>query len=185
MIIGIDFDGTIANTNAAKSAWIQRELGERVAPYLCDRTSCVPIIGESDYNRMSAVVYSRETTLGLQPVAGVLQAFSGLKKNHNLLVVTARYGEMLKSAQAWLSRYSETSGLRLVGRSNDKISKATMCQNEGVQVLVDDDERHLYPTMEMGIKGVLFKQDAPKDFQCRGLYVCRSWEEFVLLMRDI
>jgi len=184
MIIGIDFDGTIADTNAAKSAWIQRELKIKVDPYCCDRTSCVPIIGELAYNRMSKEVYNRDTTYGLKPVTGVLQAISELRKNHELLVVTARYGEMLESAETWLSRYPETRDVKLVGRPNETVPKSTICRNENVQILVDDDERHLYPILEIGINGLLFKNGAPEELTSNKLLVCRSWEEIVSFVNE-
>ena len=115
MIVGIDFDGTIADTNAAKSVWIKRELGIDVPPYLCDRTSCAPIIGESEYNMMCVQVYSRNATLRLPPVPGALEAIAELQNNNELIVVTARINDMLDSARIWLLRHSETSKLELVG----------------------------------------------------------------------
>ena len=63
MRIAIDYDGTIADTNRVKADWILQNLGQVVAPWNCDRTNCVPIIGESAYQIMGDVVYERESTL--------------------------------------------------------------------------------------------------------------------------
>ena len=185
MIIGIDFDGTIADTNSEKSVWIQRELDMQVPPYLCDRTSCVPLIGEIEYERMCNEVYSRDTTLRLPAVPGALEAISKLQKNDQLVVITARTEDMLDSARTWLSKHFETSNLKIIGVSVDKTQKAEVCHKQGVQVLVDDDERHLYDALALGILVILFKPSAPVQFSTDRIQVCRSWDRIILYLRRL
>lgn len=184
MIVGIDFDGTIADTNTAKSRWITRELGMEVAPYLCDHTCCARIIGDAAYRQMGAQVYSAEVTLALPSVPGALKAILGLRERHVLIVVTARIGAMLGSAMTWLAKHPETSGLRLIGVSTSDTPKAKACLEEGVTVLVDDDERHLYPAVALGMQTILFKQSAPDSLGGKGLQVCRSWGEIYLALAN-
>lgn len=185
MIIGIDFDGTIADTNTEKSAWIQRELSMQVPVYLCDRTSCVPLIGELEYKRMCNEVYDRDTTLRLPAVAGVLEAISEVKKNNQLIVVTARVEDMLDSARTWLFRHPETSNIEISGVPVDKTQKAEICHKEGIQVLVDDDERHLYDASALGILAILFKQSGPETFRTDRIQVCSSWEDITCYIHHL
>lgn len=179
MRIGVDFDGTIADTNAAKSAWIERELGEHIPAYLCDRTSCVGLIGETAYRRMSTQVYERKATLALDPVDGALAGIAQLRKTHELLVMTARTGEMLESARTWLSGHIETRGLGLLGLSTELTPKTEACRQEGIEALVDDDERHLRNAEEARVHAILFKQAAPDSIECIAAVVCRSWGHLV------
>lgn len=183
MIIGIDFDGTVADTNVEKSTWIKRELGLEVKPYLCDRTCCVKAIEEKEYERMSTEVFSEEATSRVLPVSGALQAIEDLRQSNQVVIVTARAGSKLKAAAEWLDRYEQTRGLKYHGTTTDQASKAEVCVREGAQVLVDDDERHVAPAPSFGIQGILFKNSAPISLERKGLKICRSWNEILDLLR--
>ena len=63
MIIAIDYDGTIADTNREKVQWIAAQLGKQVPPWMCNRTDCVPLIGLDAYEKMGGVIYEEERTL--------------------------------------------------------------------------------------------------------------------------
>ncbi len=185
MTVAIDFDGTIADTNSEKASWIRRTLAITVIPHLCDRTSCMRIIGENEYERMSKHVYSQETTLHLPPVTGALEAICQLQEKRRVVIVTARTGTILESASLWLSRHAETKALKLVGVSTSHTSKAEVCQGEGAKVLVDDDERHLYHASALGIFPILFKYLAPEEFEHGETKICRSWEEILTCLENV
>lgn len=182
MIIGIDFDGTIADTNTEKAAWVKCELGMEIEPFLCDRTCCTKIIGEGEYNRMSKEVFSAEATLRVRPVPGALEALKALRRVHALIVITARTGPRLDAATEWLERYQQAQGLRCIGIHADRVSKAETCIREGAAVLVDDDERHVYKAVSEGLRAVLFKNSAPVGFERDGVEMSRSWKEVVGLL---
>lgn len=181
MKLAIDFDGTICDTNSVKAEWIKRELGLEVMPYLCDRTCCTELIGDEEYHRMSAYVYSNNVTWKTRPVPGALKALSVLRSCHQILIVTARTGQKLKAANCWLKRYRETRDLVCYGLDTDQTSKAELCQDQNAQMLLDDDERHVHSAIALGVKGILFKNSAPLSFQRREVEVCRSWKEVVAL----
>ena len=186
MIIGIDFDGTIPDTNTAKAAWIKRELNIELKPYECDHASCVPVIGLDNYLRMGTELYAPEPTLARPPIPGALSAIGEIGKEHSLALVTARTDEngMLPAAREWVSRYPETAAMKVVGVPIHEIAKAEVCRQQGIAFLIDDDERHIRPAVECGMGGILFKQSAPEDFRRDGLHICRSWDEIVRVLSD-
>lgn len=175
MIIGIDFDGTIADTNSQKSAWIQKELNREVPPYLCDRSSCIPLIGELEYKRMCSLVYNRDATLALPAVPRALESISILQKKHQLIVVTSRAEDILDSARIWLLDHSETKNLELIGVTKEVNTKAEVCHKKNIQVMIDDDERHFHNIVSAGIMAILFKQSSPKLIRADKIPVCNSW----------
>ena len=63
LIIAVDYDGTIANTNAEAMKWIKTHVGRDVESWQCNRTDCVLLIGKSPYEEMNDYVYERESTL--------------------------------------------------------------------------------------------------------------------------
>ena len=89
-MFALDYDGTIADTNAVKSQWIRDHLGKKIEPYNCDRTWCVPLIGEDNYNRMSNVVYDRRHSLSAFPVPGAPNALKIISGHGPVYVITAR-----------------------------------------------------------------------------------------------
>ena len=178
MVIGIDFDGTIIDTNRAKSEWIAEKTGRQIAPYHCDRTRCVPLIGADAYREMGRYVYSESCTLSLHAIDGALSAIDLLRKTHAVVVITARSGRTLESASCWLESHHETRGLQTLGLSPET-SKLDVCRTAGAQVLIDDDERHLRPFTNTAARPILFKQNAPESESFEIDVVCRTWAEIV------
>lgn len=174
---GIDYDGTIADTNRVKASWIRERLGQEVHPHACDRTSCVPIIGADNYEDMAAVVYEREWSLKAPPVAGALDGLRALRECGQVYVLTARLPHRLAFAREWLEQHGagEFADALLSSAQSDKLS---VCKQHGIDVLVDDDERHLIPVVTRGIQAVLLKVDFNGDITpSTGVQFCRSWAE--------
>ena len=59
LIIGIDFDGTIADTNQVKAEWIKKKLRIDLPPSKCDRSQSVPIIGLENYKKWPSSFMTR------------------------------------------------------------------------------------------------------------------------------
>lgn len=177
MVIGIDFDGTIADTNTLKAEWIRQRLGLVIPPYLCDHTSCIGAVGRDNYKEMGDWVYGREMTMALSPVPGALEALGRLGRYHKLVVVTARTGERSGFAEEWLAEWEETRGIRVLGTHTSVLTKLQVCGEQGIGALIDDDERHFRDAASSPVISVLFKQDAPEEisYECAG--VCRTWAE--------
>jgi len=175
LIVALDFDGTVADTNFVKSEWIKNNLGLNIPPYQCDRTSCVPIIGIENYNKMGQDVYSKSHTPNIPIVSGCVEGIAKLKSIGQLFIITARTGERLLAALEWLSRYQGTKGLSVIGVDTNLYSKLVKCRENDASVLIDDDERHLHNSQKFGIYGILFKNDAPNDFNPKYKNFCTSW----------
>jgi len=178
-MFALDYDGTIADTNAIKARWIRDNLGIKVAPYNCDHTWCAPIIGEEEYKRMSAVVYNRENSLAAEPVDGALSALKRLAEHGPVFVVTARDGSNAPFAVEWLNdrglmRYIE----RIVPwNGGPKIATARAI---GCRALVDDDIRHLLKEPAGNLKLLLLKPGYAGDYTGdQGIILCTSWEKAI------
>jgi hypothetical protein len=184
MRIGLDFDGTIADTNAVKSAWIKVELGMHVPPYLCDRTSAVPIIGEENYRRMREQVYSEKNTSQFVPVAGLDAALTEMSRHSEFVLVTARGN--LRLVRAWLKSRGFLKRIQMSDQTTNHQKKLEVCFELGIDLLVDDDSRHL-PSSDGSIHGILFKPGSPRSYRVGDLPICRSWEavaQFAILLNQ-
>lgn len=182
MRLAIDFDGTIADTNRAKAAWISRQLGLALEPWQCDRTSCVPIIGIDAYENMANDVYNRESTLVTPEVPGALDALLRLSTSAELVLVTARPPESLEFAREWLTQNDRVHLFREFHSSRPS-SKEAICRAIGASILIDDDLRHLQSMHLAGLRGIHLQHGranpiVPSD----QVPTCRSWPEVLRIL---
>jgi hypothetical protein len=177
MIIAIDYDGTIGDTNREKVKWIAGNLGQAVSPWRCNRTDCVPIIGLDAYERMGNHVYERESTRQANEVPGALAALRALSGKAALHVVTARTEARVPHAREWLESQGVLSLIAGI-HSSAGSSKSAVCAALGASILIDDDIRHLRQVEVAGLHRILL-QDGRDDVPDCGLGVafCASWQD--------
>ena len=187
--IGIDYDGTIADTNTIKAAWIRENLGIKVPPWKTDRTMCVPIIGLEQYERMSRVVYSPEMSMRAPEVPGAASAIRVLSVKYRVYVVTARNNRQIASCQAWLreagiaeyiSGYLSSAER---GPDGTRRSKGELAHRYGICVLVDDDERHLRGEELAEFRRILLKHGCNEPLAVdAGIALASSWTDVLRLL---
>lgn len=175
--LGIDYDATIADTNFVKATWIRDNLGLEVSLWQCDRTTCIPIIGRENYKAMSSVIYERDYTFAAPPIAGALDALRTLSLHNRVYIITARPPYRIAFAKIWLAQHGAADTINNIF-SSAASDKQTLCREHGVNVLVDDDVRHLVHLSEQGARAILFKPGVDGEFVIpAGVTLCRSWDE--------
>jgi len=188
-IIGIDYDGTIANTSGVKAHWIREHLGIEVPPWQTDRTSCVPLIGPENYQRMSQFVYEREGSLRAGEVPGSIDAIKELARHSKIFIVTARQPHQIRWCKEWLrgkgldsfiDAYLSAAGNSLDG---SEVTKPQLCRDYGVGVLIDDDERHLGGTQVDNLRRILLKSGCTEAIVVpEGVELARSWRDVLRIV---
>ncbi len=145
--LALDFDGTIANTNIIKSALIREKFGITIPPWQCDHTLCTPQIGEEAYREISSIVFEEESTLATPPLNGAVETIQKLAEKFDLYLLTARPERRLVYARQWLINYRIERCFQklLSSRLPDGgfILKLQICQENQLDLLIDDDSRHL------------------------------------------
>lgn len=182
--IGIDYDGTIANTSEVKTGWIREHLGMEIHPWKTDRTSCIPLIGLENYERMSQYVYEREGSLRAREVADSIDAIEELARHSKILIVTARQPHQIRWCQQWLQgkgldasidAYLSTAGK---GPNGTSMTKPQLCRNHNIEVLIDDDVRHLGGAKGVDLIRILLKSGPTEAIAVpEGVKLARSWRE--------
>ena len=143
LLLAVDYDGVIADTNSMKSDWIKGKLCLDNPPWKCDRTNCVPLIGERLYNEMGEFVYGNEGSSQANPVPGALKGIQNLVNLGWMIhIVTARSEERIQWAQKWVNGHGlETNILGLT--SSEGSRKLDLAEIMGAAAILDDDLRHL------------------------------------------
>ncbi|MFQ5755257.1 MAG: hypothetical protein ACE5H7_04080 [Acidiferrobacterales bacterium] len=179
---GIDYDGTLADTSLMKARWIREHLGRDMPAWQCDRTSCVPIIGAEHYKAMANVVYEQEWSMQAPAVAGALDAVKALSTRGKVYVVSARLPHRMAFARKWLE---QRGVVRLVSGflSSAGSDKEALCMQYGLQVLIDDDARHLEGLPPERIMPILLKPGLQGELYVpAGVALCRSWGEVLSMI---
>ncbi len=187
--IGIDYDGTIANTSEVKAGWIREHLGTEVPPWKTDRTSCVPLIGLENYERMSQYVYEREGSLRAREVVDSIDAIQELARHSKIIIVTARQVQQIRWCKQWLREkgldtsidaYLSTAGKNPGGTA---MTKPQLCRDYRIEVLIDDDERHLGGTVGTNLIRILLKRGSTGAIAVpEGVKLARSWGEVLRIV---
>ena len=182
MIVAIDYDGTIADTNLVKVEWVKAHLGLDLSRWQCSRTSCVPLIGIADYERMIAVVYEHDSTLQAQPLPGALDAVRALVALGQVYIVTARPPRRIEFAREWLSLHGVLPHITGV-ESSVGSSKGVICARLGARALVEDDERHLRRAGAPGLRRILLHYGRPAGSESiPGIDFCTTWPQVLSLL---
>jgi len=187
--IGIDYDGTIANTSEVKAGWIREHLGMEIHPWKTDRTSCVPLIGLENYERMSQYVYEREGSLRAREVTDALDAIEELARHSEIFIVTARQPHQVRWCHQWLrgkgldasiDAYLSTAGK---GPDGTSMTKPQLCRDHGIEVLIDDDMRHLGGAEGVDLIRILLKSGSTEAIAVpEGVKLARSWREVLRIL---
>ena len=179
MILAIDYDGTIADTNVEKVKWIRRELDMEILPWQCNRTECAPRIGVEAYQEMGDCVYEREGTLQAAEVPGALDAIRALSGRAELHVVSVRPATRLEFAREWLA-CAGVLALFQAFHGAYGTPKADICRALGARALIDDDSRHLARVDVPGLARVLLQHGRSESPTLGvGMVFFRAWDEVV------
>jgi hypothetical protein len=188
--IGIDYDGVIAHTNVFKSRWMWKHLRRRIPPWKADLTTCVPLIGKPDYDRMGLDVYNRRMSLAVRAVPGARKALRDLAARYRIYVVTARRGALVRWCRQWmrkagLDRYVTrylTGGVSGGGTAG----KAELCEKYRMGALIDDDPRHFLLVKDPSFIGILFKPGCTGKLDVpRGARLFTRWVDLSRFLMDV
>jgi uncharacterized HAD superfamily protein len=135
MRLGIDFDGTIADTTDAKIRYALERFGETVTATETYSEEGMRRLGEERFREMVEASHGTEWTLTMQPMPGAVEALHDLGTEHELFVVTARNDDEIGWAREWL----EPHGLPFIDVVHtSRESKAIACDALAIDLMLDD-----------------------------------------------
>ncbi|MEZ4502270.1 MAG: hypothetical protein R3C39_06570 [Dehalococcoidia bacterium] len=180
MRLGIDFDGTVADTTEAKVRYALERFGERVTGLETTGPHGAERLGHERYLEMVEAVHRTEWTLSIAPMPGAIEALHALAEHHELFIVTARTHEEIGWAREWLRPHGVP--FRGVVHTNRE-PKDAACDTLGIDVMLDDS---LYVLRQLeGVGAHLALMDA--EYNRAGDYPVRTrrvidWSAFIDLV---
>ncbi len=129
--------------------------------------------------------YQTEEHSNVLPVRGAVEATRELAKNHELIIVTAKPPALRERTLKWLDKHYP--GIfkdihftnQFISKGTEKITKVEVCDQEGIEIFIDDFPHNAIEIAESGRK--VFLLDCPWNqielpFNIVRVY---SWKEIV------
>ncbi|MGB9748404.1 MAG: 5' nucleotidase, NT5C type [Candidatus Woesearchaeota archaeon] len=112
----------------------------------------------------------------IEPVEDAFKALSEIKKTHDLAIVTARPEYLVEKTNRWLNKYfknifSEVIFTNQQSLLNKKRSKAEVCIEKSIEILIEDNFEYVIDCAQKGIRVLLFNKpwninfSAPKEYK--------------------
>ena len=192
-LIGIDFDGTLADTGVFKREWAREHFGLHLSLDMCNRSEMLAGgLPQTDYNQMLLEACDRQHTMAAQPCPGAIDGVRQLAELAELCLVTDRgeFEDWLRWCELWI----EENGLRpLLSRvfstqfslpSGAQTSKRIICSENSLAALIDDDPENLKELKDTA--GILYSRDGGEvTSQQPGVFLARDWPEIVSVCRKL
>jgi uncharacterized HAD superfamily protein len=138
--------------------------------------------------------YDTKLMRQLSPVERAVEKIDYLSEKHDIVAITARPESIKHITQNSIDKYFRHSIEKLYltgdGVGESEKSKAEICQEYGVDVLIDDRPKYCYEAIEVGTAGILFNLNGNygwgnSEVKKEGLYHAQSWKEIVETIGNI
>lgn len=196
MLIAVDMDETSIKFVPYFLKWHNLEHGTSVKPTDLDNFDMSGKLGCTPGECLDRILefYDTKIMRQLPPVDDAVENMGYLSEKHDIIAVTARPESIKQITQNSIDKYFRNliGNLYLTGDSVEETnkSKAEICKELGVDVLVDDRPKYCYEAIGVGTRSILFNLNgnygwgAP-EVKKEGLYHARSWKDVVDTIENI
>jgi len=171
--IAID-SGIILDSNRVKQQWLLENLGLKFELWEVNKTELEPKIGPETYERMRQEVFSKEGILSHPIVEGVKEFFYRFRENE-FYMLTVKTPKFIPYIISWLHQNIKSFSIIPKVFTAYDTTKTRICEQEGINIIIDDDIRHLREIPD-SVERIFFKPQQPhKDLE--GIAQFGSWNE--------
>lgn len=166
-IIAVDVDDVLVPTNEAIRVFVNENFGTNFSIEDHNRPgefrSYFESIWEVDDKeaelRYSSFIHS-DALMRTEPLDGSIETIAYLKKNYDLVIISARHEDQVEMTHQWLLKHFPAvfSDIRIVSgwHHGHKVTKAEVCLEIGASYLIDDNVEHCTNAEHESIKSLLF-----------------------------
>ena len=189
--IGVDCDEPLADFNAHLCPWMNAKYGtdykrEDIISYKlweiwkCSKEEALKIIEH----------FYEEQLEHVPPVEGSIAAVKELAQQHELLVITSRFGSAISKTVPWINqhfsnKFSDVVFTKNYAKGGNGKTKAQICKELGVDILIEDFIQYSLDCNKLGIPVLLFNTPWNQDSELpegmtklpQGIVRVNSWEE--------
>lgn len=196
--IAVDCDEPLADCNAYLQAWHNRSYNTNLArdDVFSFKLWLVWNCSKEESDKRVLEFYESEDFRRMTPVDGSAEAVSEIAKNNDLFVLTSRVGVAIPCTKPFIDRHYPGRFEKVVFSKNYALagnghSKADICEEEKVDVLIDDCLHYALDCQKKGIPVILFdtpwnRERAMKEEGLTelpsGIVRAEGWQEVIALV---
>ena len=190
MKIAIDIDDTLADFSPVFIKYLNKKYNKSFKLDNFDHSIWWDVLKIEKKEIISILYdfYDDEKFKTIIPIKGAVDAVNKLSLKHELICITARAKTTEKDTFSWIKKYfgeliSEIFITDLHMFNDGKISKGSICIEQGVDLLIDDLPKFNVECSQNGIKTFLF--DRPWNQEVKGVKNLKrvySWKEIVEIL---
>lgn len=184
MKIAVDVDDVLTKTGANYIKYHNEKYGTNLKPWqFYDYEYLKPFGLDRREGSRRILDYIEERALEIEPLKGARKVLEELKKNHELIVITGRAKNIMKTTGEWIDHYFPDIFSHVVctdvHQLNGGKDKGEICRDLGVNLLIDDYLKYAQECSREGIRVLLLAQPWNVNEQIESNLIDRveSWDE--------
>ena len=184
MKIAIDIDDTLSNTADPLFSFYSLKLGKKFKredhiqyelhkTLNCTREESRKILNEFHQNGQLGEVL---------PLDYSIEAVNELKKKHELFIITSRPLQFKQTTFDWIKKHLPIKESNIIFaediyKEGNRKSKANICKELGINIMIEDAAHHALDCAKIGIKVILFDNPWNEKLKHKDLTRVKSWKE--------
>lgn len=121
-----------------------------------------------------------ERSSNLKPIEGAREVLRELVSKHEFVLITARQDFLAEKTKNLVNKHYADFNFRIVfNKEGIKLDKGTICINEGVKIMVDDDIDNALNCVSKGIKVILLNKPWNRRENHREIIRVNNWAEIL------
>ncbi len=191
MKIGIDVDDVLCQTGKSFIKYHNEKYGTELGEDQFYNRDLLSVYGETREEATRRVLdYLCKNISRLEVVSGAKEGVERLKKNHELVIVTGRRNDMLTKTKEWIENNFQDTFSEIIATNlhfvNGGVDKGEICQEAGIDLIVDDYQGYIIECHRAGIPAILFEQPWSKSFKIPGdCWRAKNWKEVKEIINEI
>jgi uncharacterized HAD superfamily protein len=188
-LIAVDIDDVLAFHAKAMVAYSNRVLGTNLTlDTYTEHWSLMWQVDHDETERRAIAYHQTDDMAHYEHHEDADEVLRKLAQKNRLIIVTARRKEVTEITKNWINKHFNGifEAIHHAGIFDTKITdgsfsatKAGLCQQLGVEYLIDDQSKHCNAASELGIKTIMFG-DYPWNHNDKlhpGIMRCNNWSE--------
>lgn len=130
------------------------------------------------------VFFESDVFINMQPLNGAVEGINFLKESYELFAITSRDEKVKEKSLKWInnffnSKFNEVIFTNQLSKEGFVRTKAEICKELGIKILIEDRRKYALDCAENGIK--VFLMDKPWNQNCKHENITRvkNWNEIL------
>lgn len=190
MKIAVDIDEVLCPFLESFIPFAHKELGTNYKLEDFETYNLEQVIDRPVLEIINAVrAFYRDKLENLPSFADALPTLRLIGEEHELIVLTSRHHEAIEKTPDWINKHFPDVFREIVFSSNPAIdskkTKAMICKELQVDVLIEDDPRHIEVCIQEKVRVIMPQKLWNKTVDTNSVIAVKNWEEIENKLKEI